>query len=71
LEDLAVLPHAIREMLVVKAPITLPTRRKPDRRGPCGKEKDMLAAFAGIGLVFIAVVTLSIVTMLYVMLRQA
>ena len=31
----------------------------------------MLAAFAGIGLVFIAVVALAIVTMLYVMLRQA
>lgn len=31
----------------------------------------MLAAFAGIGLAFIAVVTLAIVTMPYVMLRQA
>jgi hypothetical protein len=31
----------------------------------------MLAAFAGIGLVFIAVVALSIVMMLYVMLRRA
>lgn len=31
----------------------------------------MLAAFAGIGLVFITVVVLSIVTLLYVMLRQA
>lgn len=30
----------------------------------------MLATFAGIGLVFIAVVMLSIVTMFYVMLRQ-
>jgi hypothetical protein len=31
----------------------------------------MLATFAGIGLVFIAVVALSIATMLYVMLRRA
>jgi len=31
----------------------------------------MLAAFAGIGLVFIGLVALSIVTMLYVMLRRA
>jgi hypothetical protein len=31
----------------------------------------MLAAFASIGLVFIAVIALSIVAMLYVMLRQA
>lgn len=31
----------------------------------------MLATFAGIGLVFIGIVALSIATMLYVMLRQA
>lgn len=31
----------------------------------------MLSAFAGIGLVFIAVVALSAVTMIYLMLRQA
>ena len=31
----------------------------------------MLAAFAEIGLVFIAVVVLSVVTMIYLMLRQA
>jgi hypothetical protein len=31
----------------------------------------MLAAFAGIGLVFITVVVLSVVTMIYVMLRHA
>jgi hypothetical protein len=31
----------------------------------------MLAAFAGIGLVFIAVFALAIVMMLYVMLRRA
>jgi hypothetical protein len=31
----------------------------------------MLAAFAGIGLIFITVVVLSIASMVYLMLRQA
>ena len=55
----------------VEAPIILPTRAESlIAEGLAGRRKDMLATFAGIGLVFIAVVVLSIVTMFYVMLRQ-
>jgi hypothetical protein len=39
--------------------------------GLVGGGTDMIAAYAGIGLVFIGVVALGIATMFYVMLRQA
>lgn len=39
--------------------------------GLVGGGTDMIAVYAGIGLVFIGVVALGIATMFYVMLRQA
>lgn len=67
----AVVPVAIRETVEVRHRSPFRPAESLIAEGLGEGGMDMFAAFAGIGLVFIAVVVLSAATMIYVMVRQA